>query len=448
MRPLPEGLVLAWYGDDFTGSAAVMEVLSFAGLPAVLFLEMPSPERIARFDGLRAIGLAGDARARGPAWMEAELPGIFSGLRGLAAPILHYKICSTLDSAPHTGSIGRVADIALGPEGWAPLVVAAPQVGRWQAFGTLFARAGTQVHRLDRHPTMAVHPVTPMDEADVRRHLARQSARAIGLVDLRDLHGRAGAAALSRERAAGAGIVAFDVIDDATLAETGRAIWNAARAPIFAIGSQGLEYALVAAWRADGLLEPARAPSPAVPNGPVAVVSGSCSPVTAEQIDVAEAAGFAVIALDAAKAAEDSAWAAECARAADLAVARIGAGQSVIAATARGVGTAIAGAAADGARGGFDARLGTGLGRLLDAVIHRTGIKRVAIAGGDTSSHAAKALGLFALSAIADLGPGAPLLRGHSDDAARDGLEIALKGGQMGAPDFFVAMRNGAARAG
>jgi uncharacterized protein YgbK (DUF1537 family) len=68
---------------------------------------------------------------------------------------------------------------------------------------------------------------------------------------------------------------------------------------------------------------------------------------------------------------------------------------------------------------------------------------RVVIAGGDTSSVGARALGLFALTAEADGGPGAALLRGHSDDPARDGVEIALKGGQMGTPDFFVRMRDG-----
>ena len=58
---LPDGLVLAFYGDDFTGSSAVLEVLTFAGLPTVLFLDVPTPERLARFAGRRAVGIAGVA---------------------------------------------------------------------------------------------------------------------------------------------------------------------------------------------------------------------------------------------------------------------------------------------------------------------------------------------------------------------------------------------------
>ena len=259
LPPLPaDRPVLAFYGDDFTGSGAVMEVLTFAGLPTVLFLEPPTPELLARFPGARAVGLAGDARTRSPDWMRAELPAIFAGLRALGAPILHYKICSTLDSAPHIGSIGVAAEIGLADGGIAPLVVAAPQIGRWQAFGTLFARAGDGIHRLDRHPTMAVHPVTPMDEADVCRHLARQTALGLGLIDLVDLKAGRGPARLAEERARGTRIVALDVVDDETLAAAGALIWT--ERPGFVIGSQGVEYALVAAWRAAGLLAAAAEP--------------------------------------------------------------------------------------------------------------------------------------------------------------------------------------------
>lgn len=104
---LPPGLLVSWYGDDFTGSAAVMEVLSFAGLPSVLFLDTPTPERLARFPGLRGIGIASTARAQTPEWMAAEMPAPLAYLAGLGAPILHWKTCSTLDSAPHIGSVGR-----------------------------------------------------------------------------------------------------------------------------------------------------------------------------------------------------------------------------------------------------------------------------------------------------------------------------------------------------
>ncbi|MEO1249314.1 MAG: four-carbon acid sugar kinase family protein, partial [Pseudomonadota bacterium] len=185
-RELPDGLLVAWYGDDYTGAAAVMEVMTFAGLPSVLFLDVPTPEQLARFDHVRGIGIAGSARSRSPAWMDEELPPIFAFLAGLDAPLFHYKVCSTFDSAPSVGSIGRAAELAFTATGapWAALFPAAPAIGRYQAFGNLFASAGEHVHRLDRHPVMANHPVTPMDEADVCRHLSAQTALPLGLIPL------------------------------------------------------------------------------------------------------------------------------------------------------------------------------------------------------------------------------------------------------------------------
>jgi 3-oxoisoapionate kinase len=108
---LPAGILVAFYGDDFTGSSAVMEVMTFAGLPAVMFVDTPTPEQFERFRSYRAIGIAGVARAQPPTWMDAHLPSAFRALAALNAPVTHYKICSTLDSSPTVGSIGRAIDI-------------------------------------------------------------------------------------------------------------------------------------------------------------------------------------------------------------------------------------------------------------------------------------------------------------------------------------------------
>lgn len=110
MNALPQGPLVAWYGDDFTGSSAVLEALTFAGLPSVLFLDIPTREQLELFPGSRGIGIASTARAHGPAWMDENLPPAFDWLRRLNAPVTHYKVCSTFDSAPHVGSIGRAID--------------------------------------------------------------------------------------------------------------------------------------------------------------------------------------------------------------------------------------------------------------------------------------------------------------------------------------------------
>ena len=77
--------------------------------------------------------------------------------------------------------------------------------------------------------------------------------------------------------------------------------------------------------------------------------------------------------------------------------------------------------------------------RLLD----RVDLQRVVVAGGDSSGEVASALGIGALSVAAAMAPGAPLCRAWSGPPRRDGLEIVLKGGQMGPPSFFGAVRAG-----
>ncbi len=441
--------MLAWYGDDFTGAAAVMEVLEFSGFPSALFLTPPTPEMITRFPGLRCVGIAGDARTRSPEWMDAHLPGIFAALRATGAGIVHYKMCSTLDSAPHIGSVGRAAEIGLGDDPWAPVLVAAPRIGRWQALGTLFARHAGGIARLDRHPTMARHPVTPMDEADVRLHLGRQTDLPMGLIDILDLQGPADAA-LSRERAKGARLIAVDLLDDASLVAAGRLIRHeAARRQVFVVGSQGVEDAIVAAAVAGGHDLPAARPAGAVDS--IVIASGSCSPDTAAQIGAAEARGFAVIAVDAGRTVDANAWAAECARVEGAALDALGQRKSPILASARGPDDPAIPAArrARAAAGQSDSDgaeiLATGLGNVLSRLHARRVATRFAVAGGDTSGFATRAFGAIALTAKAGIAPAVPLLAAHFPETAT-ACDWIVKGGQMGPEDLFVRMRDGVAR--
>ena len=66
-----------------------------------------------------------------------------------------------------------------------------------------------------------------------------------------------------------------------------------------------------------------------------------------------------------------------------------------------------------------------------------TPLGRIGIAGGDTSSHAVQALQLWGLSYQTTVCPGVTLSRAHSANPSRDGLELMLKGGQMGGTDLF-----------
>jgi len=451
-RALPAGPLIAFYGDDFTGSSAAMEATAFAGVESVLFLSAPTPERLRDFAGYRVIGVAGLSRAQNPEWMEAHLPAVFDLLAATGAPVVHYKVCSTFDSAPEIGSIGRAIDIAARTfAGWIPLIVADPGMGRYQAVGNLFAAAHGAVHRLDRHPVMARHPVTPMDEADLGRHLGKQTGKRIGLVDFVAIKRGDADARLAQEIAEGAEVVSIDVLDRETLIEAGRLVWERGARPTFGAGSQGFEAALVAYWNEAGLIPTPTQTFRAKPVGRIACVSGSVSPVTAAQISHARDKGFATIALDTARAVDPAEWTRETARAAATALAHLSEGRDALVHSAAGpddpavaaykAAVAVSGVAVEI----VNERIGTGLGAILDTILSTARLPRAVISGGDTSGRAASMLGIDALTAIAPLAPGSPLCRAHSARADRDGLEIALKGGQVGAPDFFLAAKNGGA---
>lgn len=439
------GLLLSYYGDDFTGSTDTMEVLAQAGVRTLLFMDPPSREEIAGHGDVRAIGVAGSSRTMSPAQMDAALPSVFSDLVALGAPMLRYKVCSTFDSSPTVGSIGKAIDIGAAVTGSAvvPLIVGAPALGRYCVFGNLFARSGldSKPFRLDRHPTMRRHPVTPMDESDLRAHLAKQTSKTTALVDVLDLDAPCGRleAIYEARLAGGPGVVLFDTLTQDHLTAAGRMVWTAASAapPLFVAGSSGVEYALVAHWRREGML-PA---SPMLTCGSVdavVVVSGSCSPVTGRQIEYATGHGFEEIALDTEALAAARGDAED--RYADAAAAAVGRGRSVVLHTALGPDDPRVASTRGflGSQASTAELLGASMGRILSGVLARTPVARAVVTGGDTSYHVARALGIRALETVAPIQPGSPMCRVHGDDAGVSGIEMLFKGGQVGRPDIFL----------
>lgn len=423
-----------------------MEVLAQAGLRAVLFLDIPRAETLARFPDVQAVGIVGTARSQTVAQIEQSLPPVFAALAKMSALVTHYKICSTLDSSPEIGSIGRAAELALAefPNAIMPFLVPAPMIKRWQCFGTLFAAAPGGVFRLDRHPVMARHPVTPMDEADVIAHLSRQTDLPMGLLSVVELEGDA-ATAFAQKVEAGQRLVAMDCVTDGHLECVGSLIWAHRGPQLFAIGSQGVEYALVAHWRKVGLLD-APVASNGVGTARLAVVSGSVSPTTAEQIAWAEANGFACIALDAAAVVKGGSKArASMKSTLDAALGAFSQGADPLIFTARGPDDPAVKAVKSASRENPEAngQIGMALGDLLADILRKTGLRRAVISGGDSSGHAGQRLGIEALTFLAPTIPGAALFRAHANNNEFDGLELALKGGQMGAHDYFGQIRAG-----
>lgn len=450
---LPAGLLLCWYGDDFTGAAAVMEVLTFAGLSSVLFLDLPTTEQLERFPDLQCVGVASIARAQSPEWMDDKLPTAFDALSTLGAPLVHYKVCTTLDSSPHTGSIGRAME--LGAQVFKPthipVLIAAPQMRRYQCFGHLFAAMSESVYRLDRHPVMAQHPTTPMAEADVLLHLAQQTDQIpLHLMNLEALaNPDITYSAIVPDNSTSPCAIGFDSMDDASEAAAGRLIWENRSSDRFVVGSQGVEYALINHWQAIGSLEKLPPAKGIGHVGGIAVVSGSVSATTAEQIAWSRDNGFECIAFDAtAVLASPEALAAQIDATVTAGLSALSRGVDPLIYTAAGpddpavsrLTSAMASSEQSSTK--INQKIGTTLGQILHDLVSKANLKRAIISGGDTSGYAIQKLEIFALTALAPTIPGAAIFLAHAN-GTMDGLQLALKGGQMGSRDYFGWVRDG-----
>jgi uncharacterized protein YgbK (DUF1537 family) len=450
-----------------------MEALAKNGVRTVLFLEPPLPGILTeRFPDVQCVGIAGISRSLNPAAMELELRPVFEALGQLNPRFVHYKVCSTFDSSPHTGSIGKAIEIGRAiftKSRYVPLIAGVPQLGRYTVFGHHFAASLGGIYRLDRHPVMSRHPVTPMDEADLRLHLAKQMNGSIGLLSVLDLNLEPAAVdrILEQKIDEGCGAVLFDVLDEPALQQLGRLMWNETRlGPVFAAGSSGIEYALAAHWIHSGVIcraadaagqgqEPyTRLHSAYTPGKaePLLVISGSCSPVTAGQIHYALQHGFTGIRVPVVELLTDD-TSSEQAREAltQQAADALREGRHVIIYTSTGpeddsiapLRSLLISQGREPSASGM--LLGERLGQVARDLVLTCGLKRLLIAGGDTSGYLVKELGIYALELLAPLVPGGPLCRAYAEEIELDGLELSLKGGQVGPPHYFLQVLEGQA---
>jgi len=453
-------LPLVFYGDDFTGSTDALEVLTAAGLKCALFLAPPTPELLAELGGFDAIGIAGDSRALSNAEMDAVLPEIFESIKRLSPALIHYKVCSTFDSADAVGSIGHVIELAsrIYDVKGVPIIAGNPALGRYCVFGNLYALSKTdhKVHRIDRHPIMRAHPITPMHEADLSIHIGKQKNLSIGKLDIRQLESSATLGRLVDEMSRQHDAVLFDGTHESHMTTAGQVLTerSSAAAPLFIVGSSGVEYGLTQYWRTAGVF-PARA-SLAVPLEPadqVLVISGSASPLSQSQIETAIDFGFVELEVDAAALITESRKSAAIRDVVMAAVSHLEEGRSVLIHTAKGPGDARIeqmieamlqkGLPRDEARVQGGKQLAMEVGHVALEILKAFPLKRLVVSGGDTSSQVTKVLAPDALVIKSDISPGAPLCQMHAREPYLKDVEIALKGGQMGDRDYFVKALRG-----
>lgn len=451
-------LLLAYYGDDFTGSTDALEFLTLAGVKTVLFLREPKEEDLLRFGDLQAIGLAGKSRSLSPKDMEDALVPAFEKLKSLEPAHMHYKVCSTFDSSEKVGSIGKAIEIGSQVFNQRTVWVSpsAPHLGRFCVFGNLFARLGTigdgEVYRIDRHPSMSKHPVTPALEGDLRLHLGRQTQKSIGLINLTSLE-KGPVVVLEEAKNREEGIVFFDGYHLEHLKTIGAVLNELAKEKmLFSVGSSGIEMALGLDWKQKNIIGKTVEFKQAGEVSPLLVLSGSCSVVTAGQIAYALENGFTEIALKSEVVDKEQQPEIIQSTLAQV-IENFRQGKSTILHTSRGTEDRRIEETERYFRGkGIPQKeiqaycssiYGAVLGQICKEVLAAVPLKRILFAGGDTSSYAATELDIVALEMIAPLAPGAPLCKAVSDNKVVNGIEMNFKGGQVGTADYFIKVLKG-----
>lgn len=412
-------MLLGVIADDFTGASDIANTLA-KGLPGqgglATWQFTGIPERDAAPDiEAGVISLKSRSIPRKDA-IDTSLDA-FRWLKDQGCRQFVFKYCSTFDSTPE-GNIGPVAEALADALGVKGVVVcpAFPAMKRTVYQGHLFVG-----DKLLNESGMQNHPLTPMTDANIRRWLRLQTASEVGHVPASLARESAGAIAAALRSCADRGetLAIVDALADDDLVRIGRAC---ADAPLLTGGS-GVALGLAANFIAKGAARGGRNHFEGV-SGPEAILAGSCSGMTRTQIDVhmRKHPAMAVSveeAMDGRTVSNDLVAFIEANHGKAPLVYSSAAPQDVAAAQVRYGPNAVSGC--------LEGLFAETARRLVE-----DGVRRLIVAGGETSGAVAQALDLGGLMIGPEVCPGVPVL------ASREkGLALALKSGNFGGETFF-----------
>jgi len=413
--------LLGCIADDFTGATDLASMLVRNGMRTVQLIGVPGADQPA--PDADAIVVALKSRTAPVEQAVGESLAALEWLRKVGCRQFFFKYCSTFDSTDK-GNIGPVGDAlmdALGC-GFALACPAFPTNARTVYQGHLFVGGA-----LLNESGMEKHPLNPMTDASLVRVLGRQTRSPVGLVPFVTVERGAGAIrdAMTALKEQGRRWAVVDAVTDAHLF----AIGEAASAHALLTGGSGVAIGLPENFRRAGLL-PALADPGALPHvdGPAAVVAGSCSRATLQQIGVARE-HVPVLQLDPlatpdanALARQATQWVAE----------RLGKSPVVIAASAPP--ERVAELQARLGRDAAGALVEHALAGVAEALV-KAGVRRLIVAGGETAGAVVTRLQVRSLRIGAEIDPGVPWTYA---EGGGEPLLLALKSGNFGAPDFFI----------
>ncbi|QKK32970.1 four-carbon acid sugar kinase family protein (plasmid) [Rhizobium indicum] len=418
-------ILLGSIADDYTGASDLANTLTKNGLRTVQTVGIPDPSLA--LPDVDAVVISLKIRSVPASDAVAAAASAERWLRQRGAGHVLYKICSTFDSTD-AGNIGPVTEALSEAAGGGSVLVtpAFPETGRTVYLGHLFV--GGQP--LNESP-LKDHPLNPMHDANLVRALTRQSRNAVGLIDLTAIAAGPDAvkARLDGLRTAGITTVIADAIFERDLETLGEV---ALETPV-STGASGLGLGLARALVRSGRISSAGAPTTDAirpVGGLSAIVAGSCSKATLHQLDVAERS-MPVLRLDPERllAGPD-----EIAAAISWAGDRISAGPVVVAASAAPETVSRLQSLYGREASGHAIETATSI---ITAELVERGVRRLVVAGGETSGAAVDRLAIPAFLIGPEIAPGVPVLRTVGN--AQGDMLLALKSGNFGGEDFFAA---------
>ena len=412
-------LMLGCIADDFTGATDLANTLTRQGMCTVVLLGVPR----AGFEVPDADAVVIALKSRSNPSHDAVRMSLaaLDWLRQAGARQFYFKYCSTFDSTD-AGNIGPVADALLDTllEPFTIACPAFPANARTVYQGYLFA-GGT----LLSESSMRDHPLTPMTDPSLQRILQRQTPGRVALIPFSvvDRGSDAIAASMSALQAQGYRYAIVDALTDEHLFSIG----SACAGMRLLTGGSGLAVGLPNNFRRQGLLRRRVGDSLPHVEGAGAVLAGSCSAATLRQVEAMKVR-CEWFELDPAAIVRDSdpaAAALQCAKP------RLGGAPLLIYSSADA--ERVSAVQEKLGREAAGTLLENALARIAKGLV-AAGVRRMVVAGGETSGAVVSALGVEGLRVGREIDPGVP----WTASIAADPVLLALKSGNFGTDDFFL----------
>ncbi len=418
-------MLIGVIADDFTGASDIANTLAKGvapegGMATAQYSGIPAKPA---HSGISAGVIALKSRSAPVEDAIAQSLAALDWLKAQGCRQFVFKYCSTFDSTAD-GNIGPVAEALANALATKAVVVcpAFPTAGRTVYQAHLFV-----FDKLLNRSGMEHHPITPMTEPDLRLCMAKQCVGSVAHADLSVV--RAGSQSLltALQSVAGDGhsFCVVDAIGDDDLLTIGEAV----RDEVLVTGGSGVAMGLPRNFIKHGI-------SPSEPvafepiAGPAAILAGSCSNATRGQID-AHKRHYPFFSIDVAK----------------VMTGEVGTDSLLEFIHQHGdtLPLIYSSATPDVVLELQSQYGGDAVSTKLDNLFANTasslieqGLKRLVVAGGETSGAVAQAvvdtLGVEAMFIGPEIDPGVPILR----VGERNPISLALKSGNFGTSGFFA----------